>query len=82
MALGGHRRCGGESGVGSSAQSERLLHSLVGVEDMRASGEGSEIGAELVQGFQEVLGDGPLRCGENRSYPVAFPIPEGSRVNA
>lgn len=61
MALGGHRRCGGESGVGSSAQSERLLHSLVGVEDMRASGEGSEIGAELVQGFQEVLGDGPLR---------------------
>jgi hypothetical protein len=54
----------------------------VGVEDMRASGEGSEIGAELVQGFQEVLGDGPLRCGENRSYPVAFPIPEGSGVNA
>lgn len=38
-----------------------LLHSLVGVEDKRASGEGSELGAELVQSFQEVPGDRPLQ---------------------
>lgn len=38
-----------------------LFHSLVGVEDKRTSGEGSELGAELVQSFQEVPGDCPLQ---------------------
>lgn len=53
-----------------------MLHSLVGVEAMRASGEGSEIGAELVQRFQEVLGDRPQR----KEQELSCSLPHSRRL--
>lgn len=62
---------------GSSEEGEDLLYGLVEVEDMRASGEGSEMGAKASWKFR-----GNVLCRKNGSHPVTFPIPEGSVGNA
>lgn len=65
---------------GSSEEGEDLLHSLVDIEDMRASREDSEMGAKASQRFGTKLpgGSGACPLRENRDHPVAVPIPEGS----
>lgn len=75
LALGSWALRGEDSG--SSEEGEDLLYGLVEVEDMRASGEGSEMGAKASWKFR-----GNVLCRKNGSHPVTFPIPEGSVGNA